>query len=145
MILVIVVAIIILIIYFTRRIEPFVARTNPSDESIAIEAVPLQYDVPQVEVDDVSARPTQITEVAPVTLTFDAANARAACKRSRDKRVFDAIANRTVEYYRPFYEEEMQRCEMRDWWDDVSYPINDSGEYTITPNTSYGDPGVGLH
>lgn len=117
-------------------------REESPDQSTIIEAIPLQFDDAQREVGDPPTRPTYITEAAPVTLTFDAANARAACQRSRDKRVFDAIATRTVEYYRPFYEEELQRCEMRDWWDDVAYPMNDSGEYAIRPNPSYGDPGI---
>ena len=111
---------------------------DPKD-SVIIESIPLQRDTPQIEIDDAPTAPVYSDEKPPITLTFDAAVARNALMRSRDKRVYDAIANRTTDYWRPFFEEELRQCEYRDWWDDVAYPMNDSGETVITPEQSPSD------
>lgn len=65
--------------------------------------------------------------VAPIALTYDAAVAQRAILTMRDKRIADAISMRTVDHWRPIFEEELNRCENRDWWDDIDYPMNDPG------------------
>lgn len=110
-----------------------------SPESVIIDSIPITHAVQPEEAEDASMAAVYSDEKPPISLTFDAAVARNALMRSRDKRVFDAIANRTTDYYRPFYEEELSRCDNRDWWDDVAYPINDSGEYQMTPEQAPSD------
>ncbi|MCK9603318.1 MAG: hypothetical protein M0R66_03050 [Candidatus Omnitrophica bacterium] len=143
----IIAAVIIIIIIFVYlrhapRAEPFaldlVQKVVPREQaraafpnSVIIDSIPMQYDIPRDEREPDAPQqtaPIHLDEKPPITLTFDAAVARNALARSRDKRVFDAIANRTTDYYRPFYEEELAQCEGRDWWDDVAYPMNASGE-----------------
>lgn len=100
-----------------------------TQDAITIDAIPMEEKVEPEFAEDVDVRVIQADQKPPVSLTFDASVARNAIMRSRDKRVFDAIANRTADYWKPIFEEEIRQCEYRDWWDDVAYPINDSGEY----------------
>lgn len=123
------------IVDLATKVKPR-ADAEKEKDKIVIDSIPLSHETPQIEIDDQPRAPVYADEKPHISLTFDASVARNALLRSRDKRVFDAIANRTTEYYRPFYEEELMRCEYRDWWDDVSYPMNDSGEYTLTPEIS---------
>lgn len=114
-------------------------------DAVKIDAIPLREQVgPQsgpvqpewVEpyyAEDPTSRPVYTDEKPHISLTFDAAVARRALMSSRDKRMYDAIANRTTDYWRPFFEEEIRQCESRDWWDDVAYPMNDSGEFYLRP------------
>lgn len=102
-------------------------------DAVTIDAIPLSEPSEQYFAEDPPVKPIYSDEKPAIALTFDASVARNALLRSRDKRVFDAIANRTANYWRPFFEEELRQCEQRDWWDDVAYPMNDSGEYVITP------------
>ncbi len=104
--------------------------------SVIIDAIPLHK---ETEREEATFEPVYTDEKQPISLTFDASVARAALMRSRDKRVFDAIANRTTDYYRPFFEVELDRNETRDWWDDVAYPINDSGEAVLMPERDTTD------
>lgn len=108
-------------------------------DAVKIDAIPLHEQIepyyaedPEDPEDPVS-RPIYTSEKPHISLTFDAAIARRALMSSRDKRMYDAIANRTTDYWRPFFEEEIQQCESRDWWDDVAYPMNDSGEFYLRP------------
>jgi len=145
-----IVMLVIMIIAFSQRPREgfidLVEKQIPIDsakrsigKSVIIDAIPLVQETPQIEVDDVPIAPVYVEEKPQVILTFDASVARNALMRSRDKRVFDAIANRTSDYYRPFYEEELQRNEYKDWWDDVSYTMNDSGESALTPERTPSD------
>lgn len=102
-------------------------------DAIKIDAIPMNEQNEPYFAEDSTVKPVYADQKPHVALTFDASVARNALMRSRDKRVFDAIANRTANYWRPFFEEEIRQCEYRDWWDDVAYPMNDSGEYVLTP------------
>jgi hypothetical protein len=113
---------------FIDIVEKRVPRENVASP-IIIDAIPLNEPAEQIEATDPPIRAIMNADKPPIALTFDASVARNALMRSRDKRVFDAIANRTTEYYRPFYEEELNRNEYRDWWDDVSYPINEESNF----------------
>jgi hypothetical protein len=108
-------------------------------DSVVIDSIPLVEEVPQVNAADAPIAVIPTDEKPHISLTFDAAVARNALMRSRDKRVYDAVANRTSDYFRPFFEEELKRNDVRDWWDDVAYPMNDSGEYSIVPEISPSD------
>jgi hypothetical protein len=58
-----------------------------------------------------------------VALTYDAAVAQhAIARRQMQQRAADANVARTVDYWRPIFEEELEQCENRDWWDDILYP-----------------------
>ena len=102
-------------------------------DAVKIDAIPLHEQIEPYYADDPVSRPIYTSEKPHISLTFDAAIARRALMSSRDKRMYDAIANRTTDYWRPFFEEEIQQCESRDWWDDVAYPMNDSGEFYLRP------------
>lgn len=119
-------------------VQKIIPREEQRD-AVIIDSIPMSHTVQPEAAEDPSTRIVYSDEKAPVTLTFDAAVARNALMRSRDKRVFDAIANRTTDYYRPFYEEELSRCDNRDWWDDVAYPMNDSGESVLIPEQAPSD------
>jgi hypothetical protein len=102
-------------------------KSEISEGKVIIPSIPLIQKVTPVEVDDPSFRIVNINEADPATMTFDANYARLAFARSRDKRVLSAINSRTANYWRPIFEEELKQCEQRDWWDNIEYPVNDSG------------------
>lgn len=103
-------------------------KAENSDGKLIIPSIPLTQNVTPVEVDDPTIGIVRVDESDPVTTTFDANNVRLAFARSRDKRVLHAISSRTADYWRPIFEQELEQCEKRDWWENVEYPINDSGD-----------------
>ena len=121
-------------------VEKYVpSNQTTSRDAVVIDSIPFQEPAQQNEAEDAPVVAVNSDEKPHIALTFDAAVARYALMRSRDKRMYDAIANRTTDYYRPFFEEEIHQCDNRDWWDDVAYPMNDSGENVITPEQSPSD------
>lgn len=119
--------IVLIVIYLLRGVlfpvrsatqpAPQPANTVPeakiSPAQVQIKPVPLACD------DNTGAPESTRARIA---LTYDAAMARYILKRSRDKQMYDAIAARTSDYYRPFFEDELKRGDETAWWNDVAYP-----------------------
>lgn len=110
----------------------------PPSDAIAIPAIEVVSELPisdehtthdgdaQYTDEERTANPP--THVGPIALTYDAAYARHMSMASaRDKRMYDAIDTRTLDYWRPIYEQELDQCENRDWWDFAEYPMNNPG------------------
>jgi hypothetical protein len=72
--------------------------------------------------------------VSPIALTYDAAFAQHAILSERNKHTYAVAATRTLDYWRPIFEEEIAQCDTRDWWDDVDYPMNDPGTSDAVPD-----------
>ncbi|MFA5177413.1 MAG: hypothetical protein WC919_04455 [Candidatus Paceibacterota bacterium] len=115
-----------------------VAPVPPSSDATAIPAIEVVSELPMSDMHtthDGDARYTDEertanppTHTGPVALTYDAAYARhMTMVGARDKRMYDAIDTRTLDYWRPIYEQELDQCENRDWWDFVDYPMNNPG------------------
>lgn len=100
----------------------------PVGPTTVIPSIPLSESVAPIEAEDPGVRAISSDGADPVALTFDAKVARYGLGHARDKRVLSAIASRTAAYWKPIFQEELERNDNLEWWDDISYPINDSGE-----------------
>jgi len=109
--------------------KPLSIAYQSSPEQV-IPAIPIETPVEQRDIEDEPALLTDVSGAAPVSLNYDAMNARRALLSNTEKRAYQANAHRTARDWAAIYEQEFNQCEHRDWWDDIDYVINDSG---ITP------------
>jgi hypothetical protein len=129
LIVVIIAIIAILIIVWFARPKPETFLVAPTAQPTIIPSIPLSETAPvPTEIGDPTVRAVPADGADPVVVTLDAQIARYGIAHARDKRVFDAIAKRTARYWEPIFKEELDRNDTREWWDDIAYPINDSGE-----------------
>lgn len=129
---VVIVAIIAILIIawfvYANRASPETFLIAPVAQTTIIPSIPLSESAAPIEIGDPTIRAVPADGADPVVLTFDAQVARYGIAHARDKRVYDAIAQRTARYWEPIFKEELDRNDTREWWDDIAYPINDSGE-----------------
>jgi len=98
---------------------PAAAETAPAAApAITPKEMPVEHSL-----DELPATTDWVPE-APIALTLDAAGAYHAIRRSRDKRMWDSIASRTVDFYRRYFDDEFDRNENRIWWEAPDYPID---------------------